>query len=207
MHYLVAHPGEVGALLLQHLALTFGALALAFGIAAPLGVLAARKRRAGNAILGVLGVIYTIPSLALFALLIPLFGLGFPTALIALVAYAQMILVRNVATGLRNVPASMREAALGLGLSPLQTLWRVEVPQALPAIVGGIRIATVSLIAIANLAAWIDAGGLGVLLFAGLQRDEPDKIVAGSVVCIALALAADLSLRGLERTVRRAASA
>jgi osmoprotectant transport system permease protein len=205
MNYLFAHPYEVWLRLLEHLELTLGALAIAFAIAAPLGVLAARKRRAGKAILGALGVIYTIPSLALFALLIPLFGIGYPTALVALVAYAQMILVRNVATGLREVPAGMREAALGLGLSPLQTLWRVEVPVALPAIVGGIRIATVSLIAIANLAAWIDAGGLGVLLFAGLQRDEPDKIVAGSVVCIALALGADLSLRGLERTVRRSA--
>lgn len=206
MNYLLAHPGEVGTLLLEHLKLTFGALAIAFAIAAPLGVLAARKQRAGALILGTLGVIYTIPSLALFALLIPVLGLGFPTALVALVAYAQMILVRNIATGLREVPAGMREAALGLGLSPLQALWRVEIPQALGAIVGGIRIATVSLIAIANLAAWIDAGGLGVLLFAGLQRDEPDKIVAGSVVCIALALLADLSLRGLERAARRFAA-
>jgi osmoprotectant transport system permease protein len=153
--------------------------------------------------LGVLGAIYTIPSLALFALLIPLFGIGYLTALVALVAYAQMILVRNVATGLRSVPPALREAARGLGLSPWQSLWRVELPHALPVIVGGIRIATVSLIAIANLAAWIDAGGMGTLLFAGMQRDEPDMIVAGSLVTAALAISADLALRAAERAARR----
>lgn len=199
MNWLFTHPAELAYRTGQHLELTLAALAIALALALPLGILAARNRRVGPPLLTLLGVIYTLPSLAVFALLIPLFGLGFWTALVALVAYAQMILVRNVAVALEGVPAPMREAARGLGMSPLQSLWRVELPQALPVIVGGIRIATVSLIAIANLAAWIDAGGLGVLLFAGLRSDDTGKIVAGSLASALLAIGADLSLRALER--------
>ncbi len=205
MTWLLTHPGELAYRTGQHLELTLAALAIALALALPLGVLAARNRRLGRPLLALLGVIYTLPSLAVFALLIPLFGLGFWTALVALVAYAQMILVRNVAVGLEGVPAPMREAARGLGMSPLQSLWRVELPQALPVIVGGIRIATVSLIAIANLAAWIDAGGLGVLLFAGLRSDDTGKIVAGSLASALLAIVADRSLRALERRLARRA--
>jgi osmoprotectant transport system permease protein len=203
MSWLFAHPGEVAFRTAQHLELTFAALAIALAIALPLGVVAARDRRIGRPLLTGLGIVYTLPSLAVFALLIPLFGLGFWTALIALVAYAQMILVRNVAVALEGVPAPMREAARGLGMSPLQSLWRVELPQALPVIVGGVRIATVSLIAIANLAAWIDAGGLGVLLFAGLRNVDTGKIIAGSLASALLAICADLSLRALERRLAR----
>ncbi|HMD01964.1 MAG TPA: ABC transporter permease [Candidatus Baltobacteraceae bacterium] len=203
MSWLLENPGEVAFRTAQHLQLTLTALALALAIALPLGVLAARDRRLGRPLLAALGVLYTLPSLAVFALLIPLFGLGFWTALIALVAYAQMILVRNVAVAIEGVPLAMREAARGLGMSPLQSLWRVELPQALPVIVGGIRIATVSLIAIANLAAWIDAGGLGVLLFAGLRSDDTGKIVAGSLASALLAICADLGLRALERRLAR----
>jgi osmoprotectant transport system permease protein len=205
MSWLIAHPAEVAFRTGQHLQLTFAALAIALTIALPLGAVAARDRRIGRPLLAALGIIYTLPSLAVFALLIPVFGLGFWTALIALVAYAQMILVRNVAVALEGVPAPMREAARGLGMSPLQSLLRVELPQALPVIVGGIRIATVSLIAIANLAAWIDAGGLGVLLFAGLRSDDTGKIVAGSLASALLAICADLSLRALERRLARRA--
>jgi osmoprotectant transport system permease protein len=203
--YLFAHPREVAFLLAQHVELTAAALCIAFAIGLPLGVLAARNRRASAPLLGILGAIYTLPSLALFALLIPLLGLGFLTALVALVAYAQVILVRNVAAGLRGVPEALRDAARGLGMTPWQSFWRVELPQALPVIVGGVRIATVSLVAIANLAAWIDAGGLGVLLFAGLSNDDTGKIVAGSLASGALAIGADAALRALERRLGRAA--
>jgi len=199
MTFILRHPELVATRLGEHLVLTFVSLAIALVIALPLGVLAARRPRAGAITLGVLNVIYTIPSLALLAILVAFFGLGMPTAVVALVAYAQMILVRNVAEGLRGVSPAALDAADGLGFTPFARLVQVEIPLALPAIVGGIRIATVSLIGIATIAAWIDAGGLGTLVFEGLHQDDPDKIVAGSLAAIVLALAADAVLRLAER--------
>jgi osmoprotectant transport system permease protein len=204
MTYLLHHPQDVGYRLLQHLEIVALSLFFACAIALPLGVVAARKPRLRAALLGAFGVVYTLPSLAVFALLIPVFGLGLVTTVIALVAYAQMILIRAVAVGLQSVPQAMREAALGLGMTPRQALFRVELPQALPIIVGGLRLATVATISIATLAGKIDAGGLGALLFAGLDNDDPNRIFAGSLAAALLAIAADLALRGLERraTVR-----
>ncbi len=199
MSYILNHPEELGWRLLQHLELTVIALVVAFAIALPLGVLAARNDRVRGPLLAVLGVIYTLPSLAVFGLLVPVFGLGLVTTEVALVAYAQMILVRSVTVGLREVPAAMREAALGLGMTPWQTLSRVELPYALPVILGGVRLAAVATISIATLAGKIDAGGLGTLLFAGLDNDDPNRIFAGSAACALLAIAADLALRTLER--------
>jgi osmoprotectant transport system permease protein len=208
VRYLAGHTGYVAFLLWQHIVLTLLALAIALAIALPLGVLAARNRRAKAVILSVFGAIYTLPSLAVLALLVPLLGLNFLTALVALVAYAQMILVRNIAVALESVPFALRDAARGLGMTPLQSFWRVELPQALPIVVGGVRIATVSLIAIANLAAWIGAGGLGVLLFMGMQRQDNEKIVLGSVLSALLALTANGVLLALERSAwRRAGTA
>jgi osmoprotectant transport system permease protein len=204
MSYIFRHPDIVAARFGEHLLLTFVSLAIALAIAFPLGVLAARRPRAGAITLGVLNVIYTIPSLALLGILVAIFGLGTPTAIVALVAYAQMILVRNVAEGLRGVSPAALDAADGLGFTPFGRLMRVEIPLALPAIVGGIRIATVSLIGIATVAAWIDAGGLGELVFEGLHQDDPDKIVAGSLAAVVLALVADGVLRAAERWTARA---
>ena len=199
MTFILRHPDDVAWRLAQHLELTVVALVVAFAIAFPLGVLGARRPRFRAALLGTLGVVYTLPSLAVFALLIPIFGLGFVTTEIALVAYAQMILVRNVVVGLDGVPAAMREAALGLGMTPLQTLWRVELPHALPVILAGVRIAAVATISIATLAGKIDAGGLGTIVFAGLDNDDTNRIIAGSLAAAVLAIAADLSLRAVER--------
>jgi osmoprotectant transport system permease protein len=202
--YILRHPEIVAQRFGEHLVLTFVSLAIALVIAFPLGVLAARRPRAGAITLGVLNVIYTIPSLALLAILVAIFGLGMPTAIVALVAYAQMILVRNVAEGLRGVSPAALDAADGLGFTRFARLVRIELPLALPAIVGGIRIATVSLIGIATVAAWIDAGGLGTLVFEGLHQDDPGKIVAGSLAAVVLALAADGALRLTERWAARA---
>lgn len=199
MSYILRHPDIVAARFGEHLLLTFVSLAIALAIAFPLGVLTARNPRLGALTLGILNVIYTIPSLALLAILVAIFGLGMPTAIVALVAYAQMILVRNVAEGLRGVSPAALDAADGLGFTRRQRLLRVEIPLALPAIVGGIRIVTVALIGIATVAAWIDAGGLGTLVFEGLHQDDPDKIVAGSLAAIVLALLADAALRLAER--------
>jgi osmoprotectant transport system permease protein len=200
--YLFAHFARVADLLGQHVVLVGAALIVALIIAVPLGVLATRNTRAGAVILGVTGVIYTIPSLALLALLVTALGLGQLTAIVALVAYAQMVLVRGVVAGLRGVDVALIDAARGIGFTPRQTLLRVEFPAALPVMLGGVRVATVSLVALATVAAWINAGGLGVLLFEGISTNNPDKIVAGALAAAALAIAADVALRGAERAVR-----
>jgi len=201
--YLFTHAALVAQKLGEHLVLTFGSLAIALVIALPLGVLVARNRRFGGLTLGILGVLYTIPSLALLAFLVRFFGLGTLTAIIALVAYAQMILVRNIATGLRGIDPAQLEAATGLGYTPFQRLIRIEFPQALPAIIGGIRVATVSLIAVATIASFIHAGGLGDLLFDGIHQDDPQKIIAGSIAAGLLAIVVDALLHRAENLVRR----
>jgi osmoprotectant transport system permease protein len=206
MTYILRQPEIVAARFGEHLLLTFVSLAIALAIAFPLAVLTARRPRAGTVTLTILNVIYTIPSLALLAILVEIFGLGTPTAIVALVAYAQMILVRNIAEGLRGVSPAALDAADGLGFTPLRRLVQIEIPLALPAIVGGIRIATVALIGIATIAAWIDAGGLGALVFDGLHQDNPDKIIAGSLAAVVLALAADGTFRLIERSLSQAQS-
>lgn len=203
MNYLVTHLDVVGRRLEEHVILVVVSLVIALIIALPLGVLSARKPRFGGAVLGITGALYTIPSLALLALLVAANGLGPSTAIIALVVYAQMILIRGVVAGLRGVDPALVDAARGLGLTPRQTLLRVEFPVALPVVLGGVRIAAITLVALATVAAWIDAGGLGVLLFEGIHTDDPPKIVAGSIVVAALAIAADLGLRACERLARR----
>ena len=202
MSYVAAHLDRIGVLLGEHVVLVVSALLVALLIALPLGIVAARNARAGAAILGLTGAIYTIPSLALLALLVAALGLGRLTAVVALVAYAQMILIRGIVAGLRGVDPALVDAARGLGLTARQTLLRVEFPAALPVILGGVRVATVSLVALATVAAWINAGGLGVLLFEGIGTNNPQKIVAGALAAAALAIGADLLLRGAERAVR-----
>ena len=202
MSYLVGHLDRIGVLLGEHVVIVALSLGAALVIALPLGIVAARNARAGGAILAVTGAVYTIPSLALLALLVAALGLGRLTAVVALVAYAQMILIRGTVAGLRGVDPALIDAARGLGLTPRQTLLRVEFPAALPVVLGGVRVATVSLVALATVAAWINAGGLGVLLFEGIGTNNPQKIFAGALAAAALAIAADLALRAAERVSR-----
>lgn len=203
MRYLLENPVLVLGLVGQHLWLTGVSLALALAIAVPLGVLAARRPRARGLLLGVFGLIYTIPSLALFVVLIPLMGLGFWPAVTALVAYAQVILIRNITVGLIGVDPAVVEAARGMGMSAWQRFWRVEFPLALPVILAGIRVATLAIIGIGTIAAFINAGGLGTLLFVGVSQGFPDKIIAGAIGASALALSANTVTRALEgRAVR-----
>jgi len=198
MRYLLDNPAQVLGLLGQQMWLTIAALTLAALLALPLGVVAARNPRVRTPLLGILGIIYTIPSLALFVLLIPLVGLGTVPALIALVAYAQIILVRNVTVGLLGVDAAVLEAARGIGMTVWQCFWRVEMPLASPVILAGVRVAVLTTISIGTLAAFINAGGLGTLLFMGVSQSHPDKIIAGAIGVTALALAANTLMRALE---------
>jgi len=200
LHYMLTHRNVIGRYTLEHIILVGVSLAIAIAIAYPLGIIAFRKPRLGVWITGTTGVLYTIPSLALLAILVVTIGLGFPTAVIALVLYAQMVLVRSVVTGLRGVDPGIRDAARGLGFTPWQSLLRIEVPAALPVLIGGVRVAAVTLIALATLGAWIDAGGLGVLLFEGIHTDDPDRIIAGALAAAVLAIVVDVILRRVERS-------
>jgi len=198
MGYLITHWPEVGRLLLQHLWLTCSALLIASAIALPLGVLLARLPRLRGPVLGVLGVLYTIPSLSLLVLLIPLLRLGYWPAVVTLVAYAQLVLVRGVVVGIGGVDAAVVEAARGMGMSGWQRLAQVELPLALPVMLAGLRVAALSTIAIATVAAFVNAGGLGTLLFDGVRSSNGDKIVAGALAVSLLAIAANLLLRRAE---------
>lgn len=186
----------------QHLAIVALALAAALVIALPLGIVASRGGPGSAWILGALGAIYTIPSLALLALLVQAFGLGFAPLFVALVAYAQFMLVRNIVAGLRGVDAGARDAGRGLGMNARELLFRVELPLALPAIVGGIRIAAVAMVALATLGGYIGAGGLGTLIFNGLAIHHENEIVAGSIAVCVLAVLIDIGLRALERRLQ-----
>jgi len=199
VRYIAANLGFIVQLFGEHLRMTVVALAIALLIAIPVGTLIARVRWLRGPVLGVLGVIYTIPSLSLFVLLIPLVGLGFVPAIIALVAYAQLVLVRNVVIGLTGIEPSIVEAARGMGMSVWQRFSRVEFPLALPLILAGTRLAALSIIGMGTIAAFINAGGLGRLLFEGVSTGNRAKIVAGSLVVALLALLANLILRYLEK--------
>lgn len=202
MSYLLAHPARVAILAAGHLALVTAALGTALLIALPLGLAIARNERASRIALGALGALYTIPSLALLALLVQVVGLGPAPIFVALVIYAQFVLVRNVVAGVRAVDPAQREAAIGMGMSALQRVRRVELPQALPVIVGGVRIAAVAMIALATLGGYVGAGGLGSLIFIGFTLHHTDEIIAGSLAACALAIAVDIVLRSLEHVAR-----
>jgi osmoprotectant transport system permease protein len=183
----------------EHLQLSLISLAIAVVLALPLGVVVATVRRLSLPIMLILGVIYTIPSLAFLAFLIPSLHLGRKPAIFVLVAYAQLSLVRNIAAALRGVDAPTLEAARGIGMTPLQVFWKVRFPLALPILIAGLRIALVTTIGLATVTAWVDAGGLGTLLFEGISRDYPSEILAGAVAITILSLSIDLILRILER--------
>jgi osmoprotectant transport system permease protein len=203
MTYLVAHYGDVAQYAGQHLAISATALLIALVVALPVGVWVAKTPSATVPVFGVLGTIYTIPSMALLGVLVLVEGLGFWTAVTALAAYAQMILVRNVAAGIAGVDRGVTEAARGSGMNSWQVLWLVERPLAMPVIIAGARIATVSVIGIASVAAWVGAGGLGTLIFAGIDQGNYAKAVTGAIVAMLLALAADGALRAAERLSTR----
>lgn len=191
MTYVLENIGLIARLFGEHLALTFSALAIALTIALPLGVLVARVKWLRGPVLGVLGTLYTIPTLSLFVLLIPILGLGTGPALTALVIYAQVVLVRNVVIGLDGIDPGVIESARGMGMSQVQRLLRVELPLALPLILAGVRVVTLSTIGIGTLAAFVNAGGLGTLLFDGVRSGNNEKIVIGALAVSLLAVAAN----------------
>lgn len=203
LRYIAGNPRLMLELTWEQLWITTVAMTIALAIGVPLGVLVYRSPALRRPVLGALTVVYTIPSLALLVLLLPFTRLGPQTAIIALVAYAQVVLVRNTLLGLTSIDGAVIEAARGIGMTGWQRLRRVELPLAMPLIVAGIRIATLATIGIGTIAALINAGGLGTLLFQGVTTGQRGKIVAGAVALAALALLTNQLLRALEWAVAR----
>jgi osmoprotectant transport system permease protein len=185
---------------LEHLALVSISVALGFSIALFLAVISHQRRWLETPIVGVTGVLYTIPSIAFFLLLLPLTGRGTDTAVIALTAYTLQILYRNIITGLANVPAASKDAGLGMGMTSNQLLWRVELPLAIPEIIAGLRIATVSTVAIATLAVFAGAGGLGAEIYPENITFKTGVIITG-LIAILMALLFDLVFLLLQRFI------
>lgn len=182
-----------------HIQLSVLAVVAGLVISLPLGVLAQRHRRLLGPVLGFSGVLYTIPSLAAFALLIPFTGGGNLTVLVPLTAYTLVMLIRNVVLGLDAIPAQVTDSAIAMGMSRTRRLLGVELPLAAPAIFAGVRIAMVSTIAMLTIAAIVGLGGLGQLIMVGLNRPIRTAVTVGAMLSIALAVVADIGLAGLQR--------
>jgi osmoprotectant transport system permease protein len=195
--WIAHHLDEYLSPLWRHVELTIAAVALGFAIAFALALFAHRRRWLTGPITGITGIIYTIPSLALFAILIPLTGFGFITALIPLTAYTLIILFRNIVAGLDNVPDEAKDAARGMGLTERQLLWKVELPLALPEIFAGLRVATTSTVGLAALAFYAGAGGLGAQILSDIAF-KSNVLVAG-LFCVVLAFVLDLALLTAQR--------
>jgi osmoprotectant transport system permease protein len=195
------HTDRIGGDLAQHIQLTVIALVVGILLAIPIGVVTWRYRGSRGGVLTVAGIFYTIPSLALFAFLVPYTGLGILTAEIGLVSYTLLILVRNIVVGLDGVPVDVRDAARGMGFRPLRQLLRVDLPLALPVIMAGIRIATVTTIGLVTITALIGEGGLGQLILDGLTRDFKTPLVVGGVLSVVLAVFCDVALGLVQRVV------
>lgn len=191
--------GKLAEQTLQHVGLTAAALLLAVLIGVPLGIWLTRRPRWAPAVLGLAGALQTVPSIALLGFLIPLLGIGPGPAILALLLYSLLPIIRNTVTGIQGVSPAVVEAARGLGLTDGQVLRRVELPLALPVLFAGIRTATVIGVGVATLAAYVAAGGLGEFIFGGIALNNPVMILAGALPAASLALAFDAALAGLQR--------
>ena len=197
--WVLGHLGDIEQRLVEHVILTGLAVAIGFVVSFLLCLAIRRYTALYDPVTWVTGVLYTIPSLALFALLVPFTRLTIWTAEIGLVSYTLLILIRNIIAGFRSVPDDVREAAVGMGYSSAQLLWRVELPLALAVIIGGVRVAAVTTIGLTTVTALIGQGGLGFLILEGIQRFFPTLIVVGAVMSVAVAVVVDAALVGLQR--------
>jgi osmoprotectant transport system permease protein len=199
--WIADHTDDMTVRTVKHIIFTGIAVGLGFAISLVLSLVIIRYRWTYGPITGVAGLLYTIPSLALFGLLIPITGFTVTTAEIALVSYTLLILIRNTVAGLDGVPSDVREAAVGMGFSPMQVLVKVDLPLALPVIVAGLRVATVTTIGLVTVTALIGMENLGTFITDGLQRLFITPVLVGAVLSIALAVAADIALLGVQRLV------
>ncbi|WP_329285753.1 ABC transporter permease [Streptomyces sp. NBC_00691] len=197
--YLSTRSGILTDAVVQHLQLTAVSVALGLLLALPLAIAARRWRWAAGPILGVTTLLYTIPALAMFSLLLPVYGLSAALVVAGLVLYSLTLLVRNILAGLRAVPEETRQAARGLGYGPIRLLLAVELPLAVPAAMAGLRIATVSAVSLVTIGAIVGHGGLGNLIYSGMNSYFKAQVLTASVLCVVIAVAADLLLLGTQR--------
>jgi osmoprotectant transport system permease protein len=197
--YLTSRHAQIHDALIQHIHLVVVAVVAGFVLAVPLALLARQWRRTEPAVIGLTSFLYTLPSLALFGILVPYTGLSNRSVEIGLTLYTLVILVRNILAGLDAVPSDVREAARGMGYGSARLLLRVDFPLALPSIMAGLRIATVSTVALATVGAIIGHGGLGNLINDAIGSNFKAEALTASVLCVALAIVADLLLLGVER--------
>lgn len=198
---------EIARLTAQHVVLVAVSVGIAASIAVPLGIACTRRPRLGRVTLRIVDAIQTIPSLALFGFLIPLpfiGGIGAKTAIVALVLYSLLPIVRTTVTGITGVDSVVKEVGVAMGMTPRQLLLEVELPLAAPSILAGLRIATVIGIGVATIAALIGGGGLGTLIFRGVAMVDSRLLLAGSLPAAALAMAADFGISRLERRIEAA---
>jgi len=202
--FLLQNRTEVVVRTLEHIQLVSAAMGIALIIGLPVGVALVRRRALRRWVFGAANIVQTIPSLALFGFLIPvpwIGGIGANTAILALALYALLPVLRNTCTGIEGVDAAVLEAARGMGMTPQQVLWQVELPLAAPVLLAGVRVATVISIGVATIAAAIGAGGLGVFIFRGVAMVNDQVILAGAIPAALLAVLADLGLGAVQRRV------
>lgn len=199
--WLLAHLGDIAERTAEHLVLTGIAVSVGLVLSMIFGIWSARRPGVYAPVTWISGILYTIPSLALFALLVPFTGLSLVTAEIGLVSYTLLILIRNIVAGIRAVPSEVREAALGMGYTARQVLWRVELPLALGVIIAGIRVATITTVGLVTVTALIGQGGLGFFILDGIQRFFSTPLIVGALLSVVLAIALDGLLVGFERLV------
>ena len=194
----------IGERTLEHISIVSVAVGIAIVTGVPIGIAITHSQRAADTVLYLGSIVMTIPSIALFGLLIPVLskigqGIGFLPAVIAAMLYAQLPIVRNTYTAIRNLDPALRSAAIGMGMSPTQRLWRVEIPLAMPVIIAGVRIAVVINIGVTAIAAYIGAGGLGTFISRGISQTDVRQLLTGALTLALLAIAADYSLLWLQR--------
>ena len=201
LNYFVKNVTLILRLTLEHITITVIAVSISTLIGVAIGILITRYKKAAGPVIGIAGVLYTIPSLALFGMLIPFIGIGIKPTLIALILYSQLALIRNTYVGIVHIDPAIREAGKGMGMSHWQFLRMVELPVALPVIMAGIRTAAVMNIGTATIAAYIGAGGLGWLIFRGIASVNTEQIIAGAIPVTLLAIGVDYLFILLERAL------
>ncbi len=207
LHYDLTDPSSIPNLLFQHLAIVGISMLISIVIALPIGLLVARYRPAYAPVITGASLLYTIPGIALLAFLVPITGLSFTTIVIPLVLYAQLVLIRNTVAGINGIDPLLPEVGRAMGMKGQQVLLRVTLPLALPVIIAGIRVATVTSIGIATLASLVGQGGLGDLIFTGIQNLNFDQVLAGGIVIALVAILLDLVLLGVQIVLNRGRSA